>query len=483
MKSPVLLSSEIIQKHRHYLPVLVIFFLAVYYHYLIAPTTALEHDDVKVATTKQPTLSSRNPEKIYENVFQPQQGDVFRVGVVLQAEKAQTIEVAVHSIFGDRVTVGELRVEPTRDEVYKELVFVAPGRYQDIALRLTGSLEENGSWRDSSVTVNTIFVSRIEAENLAEVGHLEPTVFGMFQTQAKSFSIEQRDHHLLAVLKVPFLAESEFIRSIDIRDGFLDGETGISASLSTSDGAEGATDEEVRSVIFPVTMLSPFRKPEGGYEIPFLSLLKPGQKYLLTITKEGQKKNTMLPQVFRTDTDRVVGNQNKLNVVLNFGSIMRHRSGGKVMDNARLEDLGEAFSYQFSFQKSETDFLNLSQASKTVRFDQKEKMVGGSKKPGEYFVYTFDTLYPFQVFSFKATQSGNAANALALEYSFDDTLWKAVPFTQESSGPQKFSLSLPGDQTNHAVSLRVRYIGQTKKTGLFGLKDLAVNAVVPKSVK
>jgi hypothetical protein len=305
----------------------------------------------------------------------------------------------------------------------------------------------------------------------------------MFQTQAKSFSIEQRDHHLLAVLKVPFLAESEFIRSIDIRDGFLDGETGISASLSTSDGAEGATDEEVRSVIFPVTMLSPFRKPEGGYEIPFLSLLKPGQKYLLTITKEGQKKNTMLPQVFRTDTDRVVGNQNKLNVVLNFGSIMRHRSGGKVMDNARLEDLGEAFSYQFSFQKSETDFLNLSQASKTVRFDQKEKMVGGSKKPGEYFVYTFDTLYPFQIFSFKATQSGNAANALALEYSFDDTLWKAVPFTQESSGPQKFSLSLPGDQTNHAVSLRVRYIGQTKKTGLFGLKDLAVNAVVPKSVK
>ena len=484
MKSLLHSITDLFKENHYYFLVIFVFLLASYYHYAIAPMPAIENSDTRTTVLKHPTLSSRDPEEMYQNVFQPQQGDIFRLGLVVKVQRTQTIEVYLHSIFDERVKAGSIVAEPTPNGQYRELVFTVPGRYQDIVLRLAGTLEETGSWSDSSVYVDSFFVSRLEIRGASEVKTLQSTLFGISETRAKHFSIREENGAAPKTFKMAFLAEDDFVQSIGLKSGLIEpSSTGYSVALSQFDVEKKSVGEEVRANSFSSETLSGLQEPDGGYVIPFPSFLNRGQWYILTFTKDHSEEHSTFSDVFHIGKEEDQKPAKELEATLVFGSHMSSGDGKTILDRARLEDLGKTFSYQFSLQGEEVDFENLSAATKSIHFDQKERLVGGSKKHGEYFVYTFDTLYPFEIFSLKAEQSGSATNGLQLEYSVDNISWQMVPFTQEPNGPQKFFLSLPGDKKSRAVSLRVTYIGQERKTGIFGLKELSVNAVVPKNVR
>lgn len=338
-------------RHWRYILVLLVFFLTIYYHYAIVPTEKIHKDLLskeKTALSIQSDLNVQNREKIYENIFQSQKGDIFRVGMVVQAAQLQRIEVFLQSSLNERVSIGTLNIDPTENGQYKELVFSAPGYYSDVVLRLNESEEKNSKvWNNSNITLQHFFVTRVNIRSIWEIKSLLPTVFGLSYKK---------------------------------------------------DVATAASHD------------------------------------------------------------------------------------GDLLQYARVEDLGGTLFYEFSLMGKRSDYTNIFTASKSVHFDKKKQLVVGSKKMDEFFIYKFDTLFPFDRFALKAEQTGKAPHELRLEYSLDESSWHPVASTQEEGKPEKFSVFIPGDLKSQVVYVRVSYNGEEKKTGTFSLQKLSVNAAMTKKI-
>lgn len=149
------------------------------------------------------------------------------------------------------------------------------------------------------------------------------------------------------------------------------------------------------------------------------------------------------------------------------------------LPQAKIEDLGGSYSYDFSLQGSAIDFQTLYEVSNSIRFDETEGLVIGSKKEGEYFTYKVDTLYPLQEAFIRAEQFGDAPKQLLVEYSFDDKKWQEVPYTQKEKGPQIFSGVLKGEGSRF-LYIRVRYNAEEKRSGIFALDSLSLKAFLKK---
>jgi hypothetical protein len=147
---------------------------------------------------------------------------------------------------------------------------------------------------------------------------------------------------------------------------------------------------------------------------------------------------------------------------------------------AKLEDLGRGLRYSFSLQGTPVDYVNIFDKSEGVRFDREKKRVTGLQKNGEFLIYKFDTVYPYEKFVVSALQSGNDEKEVKLEYSFDGAFWQEISFAQAKKKPQKFDLTLKGDGKQRFVYVRSSYNGEEKKSGFFGLESLTVDASVPK---
>lgn len=316
-----------------------VFLLAIFYQFIVLPESpkeSKENEEKKGMIV--PDLDKKNIEKIYENVLQTQTGDAFRVGITAKSAEDETVEILLRSVLGDIFKAGEMNFTSFEDDEryeYKEIVFFAPGRYENMILRIRGEDTSDDKWDDSAVYIDNFFITRVEVRNETEVRKLEPTVFG--------------------------LADGDFL---------------------------------------------------GG---------------------------------------------------------------------AKLEDLGKNLFYSFSMQNKKSDFDNLYEKSKGIKFDRKKQMVIGAQKNREFFVYKLDTLYPFEKLVLDAEQAGNDEKEIKIEYSLDYSFWKEISFEQKKDEPQKFSLSLNGDRKTRVVYVRVNYRGEERKSGFFALNKLSVNAIVQKN--
>ncbi|OGI22346.1 MAG: hypothetical protein A2808_01120 [Candidatus Moranbacteria bacterium RIFCSPHIGHO2_01_FULL_55_24] len=153
------------------------------------------------------------------------------------------------------------------------------------------------------------------------------------------------------------------------------------------------------------------------------------------------------------------------------------------IERARLEDIGGAYLYTYSYQNKEIDYQNLFDSSGTVHFDDDDRIVVGEGKRSEFFTYKFDTFYPFEKFVFQAVQDGKSSKELHLEYSFDNSFWREISYAQEKGDHQEFFLTIHGNQKEKTVYIRTTYDGDEKKKKTFGLAEFSVMATIQKAPK
>lgn len=167
-----------LKSNLQYVAVLFIFLCVGLYQYIdIQKESKKESEDEKIIT-ETPTLDSKNTEKVFSDILQSKQGDVFRVGFVARVDYRQSIDILLRSPMFKTLKIGQINIDPSSEGVYQELIFSTPGRYDSIILKLKNNGSDEKDWDNGVVFVNSLFVSRLDIHQTG-ISLILPTLYGV----------------------------------------------------------------------------------------------------------------------------------------------------------------------------------------------------------------------------------------------------------------------------------------------------------------
>ncbi|MEK9151254.1 MAG: hypothetical protein AAB547_01340 [Patescibacteria group bacterium] len=505
--APAIIFDKILfffRRNPRYFFVFFVFIFAFFYHYFIIPPEILKSNKASTDKVKieQPDLDAKHREKAYPRIFQSQAGDVFRIGIFASTKNAEDIEIFAESELNEVLKVGEWHLEPTENGEYKELFFSAPGRYEDIRVRLkkdeasdvvVNNDAMNKKWDDSAVYIRSLSLSRVEAKDTLALQNLAPTVFGI-STMKKDILLSQKtlsdeageqDGKDIPVEWV-FQAKGDFLETMEFAGKTVGSgrqEYVFQLMRYFPDKQEKERDGKLlHSSAFILDALDDLSVSTGNYQMPFPFPLEYGEWYKVTLTKTPSQDRENSFAIGSLEADVATDTDSTGDLALLIRERLRAKNDASFPEGAKFEDLGEKFFYSFSLRGTPLDFANTFDASTSIRYDAKKHLVIGSQKNKEYFIYRFDVPYPFDRFVLEAVQEGDDKKEIKLEYSFDNAFWKEIPFVQASNDAQRFFLTLEGDGKSRTVYVRASYDGEDKKSGFFALEKLSVNASVQKTL-
>ncbi len=420
-------------------------------------------------------ITRENREKIYENVLQGQAGDWYRVGIATRANTATRMNVFLHSSFDDMTPVGSFNLEQSTDFKYHEMTLQIPKDtiFTDVLFVLPDDGNEAPFF--GGVKFSEIFVSRLAVQNKLEADRLKPTLMGNIVHDVR-----------VAVKNLPFvnpnsIFESNFIAEHDFIDGIV-----LNAKEKINNRGyiielrervvKGSNENSVavRKVILKPGELESLRDEKGYQVINFSVLLKKGKEYFFDIRGIGRLSREielMSVKELNNSTEEENGD-----VALVFGRNVNVDSSQELLSGAKVEDSGSGLYYTYSFQKGKSDYFDLYDIGEGVKYDPSKRMVVGPLQKGVYFTYKFNTVYPFEKIRLIARQVRDEEKEIKVEYSLDKKNWREIPTTEIDGGLPGYKLTLQGLRYQTEIYMRTTFVGVNKKTGVFALDKLSVQA-------
>lgn len=486
-----------LRKNPHYPFVFFVFIAAIFYYIFIIPPEALKKEKMpkNKVQTELPSLNAKHQEKIYNDIFQSQAGDVFRLGAFIKTKNAEVIEILAESGLNEILKLEEWNLQPSEKGEYRELFFQTPGRYEDIVIRLkrsekTKKTDFEKNWDDSAVSISAFSISRVEAQNLAGTYNLASTVFGI-STMTQDILLSQKkikkdtsnEDKPSDSVEWLFSSKGDFLEALEFSGDVVGkGRQEYVFKLMRYFPDSKEAGELLHSTSFVLDAIDDLMISTGNYRMPFNFPLKKGEWYKIALVKTPSKDRDNYFSIGTLEMESgAVGDDTRTgDLALLLRERLRTKNDASFLDGAKLEDLGKNLVYSFSLQGAPVDFLNIYEASSGISYDERRRLVTGSQKNRQYFVYKFDMPYFFDRFVLEAVQEGNDEREIKLEYSLDNAFWREISFTQETGEPQKFILTLERSEKSRIVYVRASYNGAEKKSGFFALKALDVKASLEK---
>lgn len=475
------------ENQRHVFVATVLIF-TIFFHSFTFPLDAQKNDKASKSksTSQNADLDKRHREKAYPNLLRSQGGDIFRIGAFIKMKEAGTLEVYARSSLNDLFKIGEWQLTSENQEGYRELLFSASDRYDDLVLRLKDMPEsQDPQWVDPEVFIRSLSVRRLEIRNEMEKRNLEPTFFGLSDNKKEVLVSRKSEKNPQDRSDWIFQADGDFLEALEFAGSIKEKgrqEYIFELSRSSKEGNEKSPTILHRASFMP-DAIGDLLTSSGNFRLPFSVPLERGAWYSISLVKSKKssedEKGDFRIDTLESDSD-LKGSATGGDLALQMRSRSQTKNGASFPDGARLEDLGRGRMYSFSLEGESVDYKNIFNASSSIHFDTEKRLVVGNQKNGEFFIYKFDTALPYDRFGLQATQKGNDENEIKLEFSFDGVFWKEIPFLQEKGGSQKFTLTLTGDGSAKTVYIRTSYNGEEKKSGFFALDKLSVTAMLPK---
>jgi hypothetical protein len=265
--------------HQSHILVLGVFGLVVCYHFFVVPNETLKISKIEKITIEKPSLTSKNPQYEYVDALQSQEGDFFRLGVVVKSKKSEQLEILLESSTGDQIKIAEWGIDPSENGVYKDVVFETSGRYKSVIFRLKNTTDpEVLLWSNSSVYLNSLYVTRLNSEARAGIDDLSPTVFGLSALRTTTLNsivdvsvhknkwIFQLDGDYLKSLKCFSPAQNSDIKNYHFQ-------------LSSYDRVKSQKKDLLQEKVFTVETLNSLKIGADNYLLPLLSVLEKNNWY------------------------------------------------------------------------------------------------------------------------------------------------------------------------------------------------------------
>ncbi len=473
-----------------YVGVAVVFAVATWYGTVVAPVSELKKDSVVSVVELaddmlRPDLEGDRPSKTYAGLFDSRPGDIYRIGICARAVDAdETLRLVAVSELGVEREVATLSLAKANRETASEFLFRADGVYRTMIVRKEGETDAD-RWRGGRVAIPSFAVTRLEVASLAQAKTLMPT-------------LSRQEHPDRIVAGVPDGAgKVSFPDKVSFEKWGIFRATGsrmlsvtfsIRQTLPMSDAfhrlelreydpeARAVSGRLMEAVSFSEAQALSTAKNRGATVLDFPAKLEAGKWYAIGSVAETKD----IPQVTFLDIteDSGIHGPFLMEMVPASGNPLADR----LLSGAKIEDLGSGLlRYGYAPLRTAADFLDLEDASASVKFDSGNGLVTGRATAGEQFTYHIDTVYPFRELSVSAEQYRNDEDQIAIEYSFDGKYdWTAIPYVQDTDEPQEFAGTIEGDGTRDTVHIRVRYAGEKDEKRDFALSGFRVTASLAK---
>ncbi|TSC92662.1 MAG: hypothetical protein Athens101428_820, partial [Candidatus Berkelbacteria bacterium Athens1014_28] len=135
----------------------------------------------------------------------------------------------------------------------------------------------------------------------------------------------------------------------------------------------------------------------------------------------------------------------------------------KILAGATIEDLGAGQGlYTYRSSGSVTDFFDLYDWGKNfsdtgVFYDNVRKGISALAKDNNYFVYQFDTVFPFSLINFNLTCGVNNTERCFYYYSFDEQNWQKVEQIKGNNPKAETQFQIVGAGEQKRIYLKVTY--------------------------
>ena len=477
-----------LRENTRYVAVLFLFLIATFYSLVIAKDAEKTQEKAKKTDTEQVVervqdLDHTVKSKAYPGILSSRMGDIYRVIVRAEANDAANIHVSARAIDGEMLLIASFKI-PKGEAVFHEAVFVADGEYQDIIVNLKESYDADGrQWNDTRVFIDRLSVTRLAVDSLSEAERLDPTVFG-----EQERVVEDLPPHQDAMEDDSFGTSKnrigQYFRPTDMTFAGLrfrgeaigtGGEGSYVAELGEcADDVCSFNDMKMLGkVSFHAKELEQYQVigSDDVYEIPISASLDPDKLHYAGINAKkagADKANHLLLRKF---------SGKDLATSPFFGAVFLRKSD--ILSAATIEDIGNAYRYEYRMKNAESDIADVYTASGRLKFDKSMAGLAMPQDKDASMTFRVNTIHPIVSMRMSATGIDTKSNQFVMEYSFDETEWTEILYVQREDAPQVFDAAIPAAGKS-VVYIRARSVQDGSKFKDWGIKDLAISAVLEK---
>lgn len=477
-----------LRENTRYVAVLSLFLIATFYSLVIAEDAEKRQEKSKKIETEQiagrtQDLDHTVKSKAYREIFSSRAGDVYRVIIRAKASDTAGIDISARAVGGKLLPIGSFDI-PKGEAVFREAVFVTDGEYQDIVVGLKERYDADGrKWDDARVFIDRLSVTRLSVDSLSGAERLNPTVFGEHERVIEHLPPHQDapedDSFGMSKNRVGqyFRPTDTIFAGLRFRGEAIGSGGAGSYSVELGECADDACSFNNMKMLGGVSFLTKDMEryrvvgSDDIYEVPISAALDPHKLYYIGIngTKaKASKGNHFLLRKFSGE-----------NMAMSpfFDVVFLRKSD--ILSSAMIQDIGNSYRYEYRMKSDESDIADVYTASGRLKFD---KSLAGFAMPQDKdtsMTLRVDTIHPIVSMRMSATGIDTKSNQFVMEYSFDEAEWTEIPYIQREDAPQVFDAAI-GAAGKSVVYIRARSVRDGSKFKDWGIKDLAISAVLEK---
>jgi len=483
--------GEIITPRR--VGVTVIFVVVLLYHFGIVTKVKEESDVASTDGAEQQTervadLDATIRSKIFYNILTASPGGYYRVMIEAEASEDGAAHVFARSLSGAKRDIGTIDLV-AGEKKFAEYVFQADDFYDAVVIEMAEERDDM-SWDGVKVYISDVRASALNVRNAFEARMLAPTQTRLRKSD-RFYVSATKEGEKTDELSIPksiignyFEADADAVSAVWIRPSVIGsgGDGQYEIELRAYENKQGGESAKVimSSGFFVGRSLENHREKNGWYRFALPSPLERGKVYYVGISNKGVAVDAHnFLRLHRLEADEKIADSFlALDVARDVGD-----NAHAVLSGATVEDVGDRYVYRYAFAPEPEAVLDVYNTQGRIKYKEKLKAIVMNAQQGASYVYKFDFPHPLRAAQITARQLGDYKDEIALEYSFDGTVWKKIDYVQRSGGSQLFDGRITADvagASERLLLLRVRYVGETRKLKEFGLESLEFVAELAK---
>lgn len=483
--------------------VLVIFALALAYHFVVIPASDMgrsSNEEEKVESDEMDDfdLSGSRALKRYPDICAAMvPGEYYRAFIRAESNRDQMLRLYGISASGATQEIGSLQLLGG-EQKFSEFVFQAKEYCKDMVVeRVYESDGDTYAWNDGArARIFDVALSPVRVRNSAMAKALSPTLVGTFREQkwfipptVQSEGGDDRLSMKSGEIGGNIRLDASFVTGVWVHAKAIgSGHIGeYQATIEKYVEKKGYTDKKsVNSFNFSFEDMALFEEDENGWrKIPLQALLEEETEYFVSLRRMGEVKKDAHIRLLPLESKEGKGNIDSF-LALETAVFSAERPDGitenvRLLSGAVIEDRADAYTYRYILRNDEVNALDVDDTSGKVEYDKKLGAVVVDAEEGAWYAYRFRVMYPLIRARIDAVQLGDREDELEMEYSLDGESWHTIPYRQEREGSQIFHGAFSVDAPDASeFFVRVRYIRDTKSNHEFGLRSLEVFAEMEK---
>lgn len=434
-------------------------------------------------------LDRENLEKTQKNILSSNKNDFYRLSFEAKSLlKDEEIVILTVSQMGEEKEIGRAKLIKKDNYENFEFIFGTDDYYKGIVFRRNLDNYQNNEWDDNRIYINQIKISRLNVENQQQAENLRKTFFGdnnienvYLISKEEEFDLSQEGQRFCKA----FNSSGGFLTAITFNfDQIGNGGMGnYRLEIRDEDEKDGKRiGKVIEKERFSINDLNEVMRRKNSYKINFSLNLEENKKYFICINNKKIKtdKNNYL-KIIHLEEEKIPENsffllEMEKNIITDNGKVLSN--------NATIEDLGDILIYKYKNRGEDIDILDVYKTKGDAKFSKDKETIIGKIQKGNYIIYKFDTIFPFEEMNIKLKELGGKEEIVDLNYSFDGENWRGFDLDNKEGvneitrNDQDHSFIIENEnEENTEFYLKEGCLKSSEnKKNVFGLKELEIVA-------